>query len=99
MPVYTAFRGRKSVGIFDPESDNPDRDWILSRILWLDGYEPGRNKRGHVDSKRRYIYIHGTHEEDKLGTPASHGCIRMANRDIMDMFEHTFVGERVLIRT
>ncbi len=98
MPVYTAFHGREPVGTFDPESDYLDRDWILSRILWLDGCEPGKNKGGRMDSKHRYIYIHGTHEEDKLGTPASHGCIRMSNLDILDMFEHAFVGERVLIR-
>lgn len=98
MPVYTAFIGREPVGMFDYETCSPERDWILTRILWLDGTEPGKNRRGAVDTKSRYIYIHGTHEEDKLGTPASHGCIRMANIDILELFRHVKVGERVLIR-
>lgn len=96
-PLYTAFRGRNPVGIFDPQLDSPLHDWILTRILWLDGCKLGINKRGPVDTKSRYIYIHGTHEEDKLGTPASHGCIRMHNLDILDVFNHSFIGERVLI--
>jgi len=64
-----------------------DADLILSRILWLDGLEPGINKGGSVDSRERYIYLHGTNQEELLGTPASHGCIRLANRDIADLFE------------
>ena len=63
-----------------------DVDLILSRILWLDGLEPGVNKGGTVDSRARYIYLHGTNQEQLLGTPASHGCIRMANRDIAALF-------------
>ena len=63
-----------------------DGDLILSRILWLDGLEPGVNKGGTVDSRARYIYLHGTNQEQLLGTPASHGCIRMANRDIAALF-------------
>jgi len=63
-----------------------DIDLILSRILWLDGLEPGVNKGGTVDSRARYIYLHGTNQEQLLGTPASHGCIRMANRDIAALF-------------
>ncbi len=62
-------------------------DLILSRILWLDGLEPGVNRGGAVDSRARYIYLHGTNQEHLLGTPASHGCIRMANRDIAELFE------------
>jgi len=99
MPMYTAFVSREPVGIFGPGLDAPECDWILTRILWLNGMEPGKNRHGSVDTKSRYIYIHGTHEEDSLGTPASHGCIRMANTDILDLFEHTRVGERVLIRS
>ncbi len=98
MPIYTAFIGREPVGIFDPEASDPKRDWILTRILWLDGMELGKNLRGAVDTESRYIYIHGTHEEDKLGTPASHGCIRMGNADILDLFQHARVGEHVAIR-
>lgn len=97
MPPLTAFRARKPCGIFDPSRDDPKRDWILSRILRLGGCETGRNRRGIVDTFERYIYIHGTHEEDKLGTAASHGCIRMANADIIELFEHVSLQESVII--
>jgi len=98
MPEGTAFIGREPIGFFDPEHDDPGRDWILSRILWLDGMQLGTNKRGAVDTKSRYIYIHGTHEEDRLGSPASHGCIRMANDDVIELFDLTHIGEHVIIR-
>ena len=98
MPIFTAFIGREPIGIFDPETSDPERDWILTRILRLDGAELGKNLRGAVDTENRYIYIHGTHDEDKLGTPASHGCIRMGNIEMLELFEHSFVGENVLIR-
>lgn len=65
----------------------PQRDWILSRILWLSGCQPGFNRLGRVDTMRRYIYLHGTPERTPLGRPGSHGCIRMANRDIIELFE------------
>jgi L,D-transpeptidase YbiS len=65
----------------------PDRDWILTRILWLSGLEPGHNRLREVDTMRRYIYLHGTPEETELGKPGSHGCVRMANRDIVELFE------------
>ena len=61
----------------------PERDWILSRILWLSGCEPGRNRLGAVDTMRRYIYIHGTPDSEVMGVPFSHGCIRMRNADVM----------------
>ena len=77
---------------------DPEQDWILSRILWLEGMQTGINKRGKVDTKSRYIYIHGTHEEDKIGSPASHGCIRMRNRDILELFIHAHEGEIVQIK-
>jgi len=98
MPANTVFIGRQPVGFYTPGKSDPARDWILGRILWLDGMEPGKNKRGHVDTKRRYIYIHGTHDEARLGTPVSHGCIRMAMADMLEVFEHAHTGERVLIR-
>lgn len=98
MPEFTAFVGREPIGIFDPDRDDPERDWILSRILWLEGCELGRNRRGPVDTRSRYIYIHGTHEEHRLGSAASHGCIRMANDDVVELFDHVRVGERVVIR-
>ncbi len=97
-PLYTAFSGRIAVGIYDPDHDNAARDWILSRILWLEGLQTGKNKRGHVDTRRRYIYIHGTHAENHIGKPASHGCIRMRNADIIELFAHVREGENVYIR-
>ena len=98
LPLLTAFRAREPFCIFDPETDDLGRDWILTRILWLEGIEPGKNSRGKVDTKSRYIYIHGTHDEAAIGTPCSHGCIRMRNLDMLDLFEHTFTGERVTIK-
>jgi len=98
LPLLTAFRAREPFCIFDSETDDPSRDWILTRILWLEGIEPGKNSRGKVDTKSRYIYIHGTHDEAAIGTPCSHGCIRMRNLDMLDLFEHTFSGERVTIK-
>lgn len=75
----------------------PDRDWILTRILWLEGTERGRNCGSVVDTYARYIYIHGTNEEDRLGTPVSHGCIRMANADVITLFDAVGIGETVTI--
>jgi L,D-transpeptidase YbiS len=65
----------------------PTRDWILTRILWLSGCEPGRNRFGQVDTMRRYIYIHGSPDTTPMGRPGSHGCIRMRNADIVELFE------------
>ncbi len=90
MPPRAVFRGRRFTGeICTPElqAAEPQRDWILSRILWLCGREPGFNRLGEVDTMARYIYIHGTADEAALGTPASHGCIRMGNDDIVELFE------------
>lgn len=99
-PLCAAFKAREWTGeIWTPELDaaNPGRDWILTRILWLDGLEPGKNKGGTVDTHNRYIYIHGTNEEHKLGTPASHGCIRMKNADVAELFDFVDVGTEVRI--
>ncbi|MDQ6961607.1 MAG: L,D-transpeptidase [Mariprofundaceae bacterium] len=96
--INSAFRARKHVGLYDSKISDPNKDWILSRILWLEGMQLGVNKRGKVDTKQRYIYIHGTHEEHRLGQAASCGCIRMANQDVIDLFKHCFKGESVLIR-
>lgn len=90
QPENTVFVGRRPTGeFFDVglAAAHPGRDWILTRILWLSGCEPGRNRLGDVDTMRRYIYIHGTSECEKLGEPASHGCIRMRNADIIDLFD------------
>jgi len=97
LPLFTAFCAREPFCIYDPEIDDADKDWILSRILWLDGCETGKNRRGAVDTHARYIYIHGTHEEDEIGFPASHGCIRMRNEDILELFKFSIVGESIYI--
>jgi L,D-transpeptidase YbiS len=99
-PLCAAFKSREPTGeIWTPELDaeNPGRDWILTRILWLDGLEPGKNKGGTVDTHNRYIYIHGTHEEHRIGTPASHGCIRMKNAEVAELFDLVKVGTEVRI--
>ncbi len=96
----TVFVGRRATGeMYSPElaAAHPGRDWILSRILWLGGQEPGRNRFGGVDTMRRYIYIHGCPDEYPIGTPASHGCIRMRNADIIELFDLLAVGTSVLI--
>lgn len=72
-------------------------DIIMARILWLQGLEPGVNQGEDVDSYQRYIYIHGTSEEDRIGTPASHGCIRMRNRDVIELYDLVDVDCTVLI--
>ncbi len=69
----------------------------MSRILWLSGMEPGYNRIGAVDSMQRYIYIHGTSDEDLIGKPVSHGCIRMKNCDVVELFDHIPVGTKVYI--
>lgn len=70
----------------------PERDWILTRILWLSGLEPKRNRFGNVDSAKRYIYIHGSPDSEVKGQPRSHGCIRMKNADIIELFDRLDVG-------
>lgn len=99
-PLFAAFKAREATGeIWTPGLDAADqgRDWILTRILWLEGLEPGRNKGGTVDSHARYIYIHGTNEEHRIGTPASHGCVRMKNADVAELFDLVEVGTEVRI--
>jgi lipoprotein-anchoring transpeptidase ErfK/SrfK len=100
QPMFTVFKGRRPTGeIYSPELGHlyPERDWILSRILWLGGLEPGKNRYRDVDSAWRYIYIHGTPDELMLGKPASHGCIRMFNADVLDLFDRVEAGIRVYI--
>ena len=99
-PLFSVFKARVPTGgIWTPqqEVDAPGCDWILSRILWLEGIEAGKNQGGTVDSHARHIYIHGTNEEHKIGTPVSHGCIRMKNIDVVDLFERVEVGAVVNI--
>jgi len=97
----TVFLGRRPTGEVYSEAlaaREPGRDWILSRILWLCGEEPGRNRLGEVDSMRRFIYIHGCPDSEPVGEPRSHGCIRMTNRDVIDLFDRVAPGTPVLIR-
>jgi len=99
-PLNAVFVGRRPTGeIYSPALAvaQPQRDWILSRILWLGGLEPGLNRYGDVDSSRRYIYIHGSPDELMSGPPASHGCIRMLNADVVALFDSVTPGCRVFI--
>ena len=98
MPPGMAFRGRRPTGeIWTPElaRTHPGRDWMLSRILWLCGEEPGRNRGGDVDSMRRYIYIHGTGDDQPMGEPRSHGCVRMRKHDVIELFNLVEAGTLV----
>jgi len=101
QPVNSVFVGRRPTGeIYSPAlaAQAPERDWILTRILWLSGLEPGRNRLGTVDTMRRYIYIHGCPDEEPMGIPTSHGCIKMHNQDVIRLFDTVSVGTRVLIQ-
>ena len=80
------------------EAEDSKNDYVTSRIMWLDGLEDGQNKGGNVDSYKRYIYIHGTHEEGLIGSKASHGCIRMFNDDVIELFDMVKIGTKVLIK-
>ena len=100
LPLGAVLRGRRPTGeICTPElmAVQPDRDWILTRILWLCGEEPGKNRGGQVDTMRRYVYIHGTPDSAVLGVPGSHGCIRMRNTDLVDLFNRVPAGTPVII--
>lgn len=99
-PLNSVFRARRPTGeIFDAELAEryPDRDWILTRILWLCGCEPGRNRGAGVDTFRRFIYIHGTPDTEPMGIPVSHGCIRMRNADVLALFDQVRPGTEVFI--
>jgi lipoprotein-anchoring transpeptidase ErfK/SrfK len=90
QPLNSVFVRRRPTGeIWSPElhARYPGRDWILTRILWLSGCEPGRNRLGDVDTMRRYIYIHGSHDLAEMGKPGSIGCIRMRSADIVELFD------------
>nr|VFJ60767.1 MAG: L,D-transpeptidase catalytic domain [Candidatus Kentron sp. DK] len=100
-PVGAVFRGRRPTGdIYGRQLAEryPNRDWVLTRILWLSGLEPGRNRLGDVDTMRRYIYIHGCPDDAPMGVPRSHGCIRMRNTDIIALFDQVPPGTPVEIR-
>jgi lipoprotein-anchoring transpeptidase ErfK/SrfK len=99
-PLNSVFMGRRPTGeIYTPElaGEFPQRDWILTRILWLNGLEPGKNRYGSVDTGWRYIYIHGCPDCCELGVPASHGCIRMRNEDLLELYAAVAPGIAVWI--
>lgn len=100
LPEGAVFVGRRFTGeIYSAELAATDtrRDWILTRILWLSGCERGFNRLGKVDSMRRFIYIHGTPDTEPMGYPASHGCVRMRNADLLDLFDSVTPGCPVTI--
>ena len=88
-PENTVFIGRRPTGeIYQTQlkKDHPNRDWILTRILWLSGKEPNKNRLGKVDTMRRYVYIHGCPDQDEMGIPSSHGCVKMKNKEMIELF-------------
>ena len=96
----TVFVGRRATGeICTPElmAQFPNRDWILTRILWLSGTEIGKNRLGNVDTMQRYIYIHGTPDSTDMGEVGSHGCVRMRNADVIELFDLVEAGTPVLV--
>ena len=100
LPLNTVFVGRRPTGeLYDAAlaARYPERDWILTRILWLTGLEAGFNRGGDRDTLRRYIYVHGCPDPAPMGIPLSHGCIRMRNEDLLELFEQTAAGDRVFI--
>lgn len=100
LPSGAVLAGRRWTGeVCTPEAfaAEPERDWILTRILWLSGLERGRNRLGEVDTMRRFIYIHGCPDTLPVGVPGSHGCIRMRNDAVIELFERAPVGTTVTI--
>lgn len=99
-PINAVFVGRRETGEIYTDAlakQLPDRDWILTRILWLSGLERGKNRLGNVDSMQRFIYIHGTPDSEPMGVPLSHGCVRMRNSDVIELFDSLPVGTVVEI--
>lgn len=99
-PENAVFVGRRMTGeICSPElmAQHPNRDWILTRILWLSGTEVGKNRLGNVDTMQRYIYIHGSPDSAQMGVPGSHGCVRMKNSEMIALFDLVPVGTTVNI--
>lgn len=96
-PLGAVFKSRIYQNQVWKPGDATEKDLVLTRIMWLRGMEKGKNAGPGIDSHDRYIYIHGTPAEDKIGTPASHGCIRLKNRDVVEVFDKCKAGTRVLI--
>ena len=97
-PLGMVFSARAATGRVSKKTDNREEDEITSRILWLDGVEQGFNRGGANDSFSRYIYIHGTSDEKRIGEPVSAGCIRMKNKDVIDLFDTVVVNDMVIIQ-
>ena len=100
-PINTIFISRintKNIASIENKPKNTENDYVTSRIMWLEGEEKGVNKGPGIDSYERYIYIHGTHEEGLIGVKASHGCIRMFNVDVIDLYDRIYNGTKVIIR-
>ncbi|MFT5574019.1 MAG: L,D-transpeptidase YbiS [Cryomorphaceae bacterium] len=100
QPSNSVFLGRRTTDEIYSEalaSEFPQRDWILTRILWLCGNERGLNRGSAVDTQRRYIYIHGAPDSHPMGIPSSHGCVKMHNQDILTLFDIAHVGLQVQI--
>ncbi len=98
--LNTVFAGRRPTGeIYNAQlaAQYPERDWILTRILWLTGLESGYNRGRHCDTLRRFIYIHGCPDSEPMGVPLSHGCIRMRNQQLVALFDQVKAGDRVWI--
>ena len=101
LPLNAVLLARRPTGeVYTPElaARYPQRDWILTRILWLSGTEIGHNRLGDVDTMQRYIYIHGTPDSVSMGIPSSHGCIRMRNQDVLALFDCVTIGVTVDIQ-
>ena len=101
LPLNSVLLGRRPTGeIYTPALglEFPERDWILTRILWLSGLELGKNRLGNLDTMQRYIYIHGTPAENPMGIPLSHGCIRMHSEDILRLFDLVDTKTQLLIQ-
>jgi len=101
VPKNTVFVGRRPTGeVYSPDlaAQFSNRDWILTRILWLSGMEVGKNRLGEVDTMSRYIYIHGSPDEIPMGTPGSRGCIRMHNQHVIELFDIVSFHTRLLIK-
>jgi len=99
-PENTVFIARRPTGEIYSEAlqaEHPNRDWILTRIMWLSGLEVGFNRSGQNDTMRRYVYIHGCPDNNPMGIPSSHGCIKMRNADVIALFDQVDVGIPVLI--
>ena len=96
-PRGMVFEAREPTGRIARNLDNRDHDEITSRIMWLDGLQPGINRDGECDTFSRYIYIHGTSDERRIGLPVSAGCIRMRNDDVIELFDEVLVNDLVVI--